>query len=168
MTKRFLLLLVTTLVLSACRKTPPPVPETIDSAQRFQDTPSSPTQQTDTMIGTTSISLLPMGTTGGSGTAVLEEQNGRVTVTISVSGMQAASAQTANIYMGSCTKLGEVKYPLTAVTNGSSTTQLDVSMATLKGMGPLALSVQKSTCGDLPTSPATGPGLVTPAPTPLM
>ncbi len=168
MTKRFLLLAITSILLTACRATTPSVPETTDSSLRFQDTPSSPTQETDSMIGTTTISLLPNNNSGVSGTAVLEEQNGRVTVTISLSDMQAASAQTANIYMGSCTKLGEVKYPLTSLSNGTSATQLDVSMAALKGMGPLAVSVQKSACADLPTSPATGPGLATPAPTPLM
>lgn len=168
MTKRFLLLFVFTILLSACRAATPPAPETLDSAQRFQDTPSTPTQETDSMIGTTSISLLPVGTTGVAGTVVLEEQNGRVTVTISTSEVQATAPQSANIYLGSCTKLGEVKYPLASVANGSSTTQLDVSMAALKGMGPLAVSVQKSACGDLPTSPATGPGLATPAPTPVM
>lgn len=167
MTKRFLLLAAFPLLLSACKGPTASTPQTTDFAQRFQDTPSSPTQETDTMIGTTSVSLLPVGTGSVSGTAVLDEQNGRVTVTLSVSGMQQAT-QPAAIYIGSCSKLGEVKYPLSAFTNGSSVTQLDVSMSALKGMGPLAVSVQKVTCGDLPTSPATGPGLATPAPTPLM
>lgn len=168
MTKRFLLLALATVLLTACRAKTPPVSETSDSSMRFQDTPSSPTQQTDTMIGTTSISLLPTSSSNGSGTAVLEEQNGRVTITVSVTGTETTATQTTAIHMGSCAKLGEIKYPLTSISNGTSITQLDVSMAALKGMGPLALSVQKSACGDLPTSPATGPGLATPAPTPLM
>ena len=168
MNKKLLLLFVCILLFSACKKSTP-VPSTpVDSSSQLQDTPSSPTQQTDTMIGITEIALSSLSNTGASGTAILEEQNGYVRVTISTTGTQLPEVQTAAIYSGSCTDLGEIKFPLTSVENGTSTTTLAVSMTSLKGMGPLALQIEKSACGDLPTSPAIGPGLATPAPTPLL
>ncbi len=91
-----------------------------------------------------------------SGTAMIEEKDGSVVVTLSVSPAGKVS-QPAHIHMGACPTPGEVAYPLTDVVDGKSVTTLSVTMAALKEQMPLAINVHKSAdepkvytaCGDL-------------------
>ncbi len=92
-----------------------------------------------------------------SGTATLQEVDGKVVVTLALTGGAAAVVQPAHIHVGSCPNPGAVKYPLTSVVDGKSTTTLNVTLDQLKSMEPLAINVHKSasqinsyvSCGDL-------------------
>ena len=75
---------------------------------------------------------------------VLEEADGKVKVTIDLTGTKYMAPQQAHIHIGVCPGVGAVKYPLTNVVAGKSTTVLMVSMADLASQGPLAVNVHKS------------------------
>jgi hypothetical protein len=90
------------------------------------------------------LTLLGENKSGESGTAVLEEINGKVSVTVSLTGFVAGVVQPAHIHIGACPGVGAVKYPLKSLVNGTSVTTLDVTMAQLKTELPLALNVHKS------------------------
>lgn len=81
---------------------------------------------------------------GETGTATLMEMDGKVKVTLSLSGAPQDVVQPAHIHMGSCPDVGEVKYPLTSPLNGASETMLEVSLDQLKSELPLAINVHKS------------------------
>ena len=112
---------------------------------------------------------------GESGTAVLTEKDGKVTVSLNVTGGAPGVAQPAHIHVGSCPEVGAVAYPLTNVVGGKSETVLDVTLAQLAGEQPLGINVHKSAaeakvyvaCGDLnlpgsapAASASTGSGMV--------
>jgi hypothetical protein len=93
------------------------------------------------------------------GTATLTQQGSDVLVTISVSN-GTTTPQPAHIHTGSCANLGGVKYPLTNVVNGKSTTTVkNVELSSLQ-TGGFAINVHKSaadlatytSCGDIPKS----------------
>ncbi len=92
-----------------------------------------------------------------SGTATLTEVNGKVVVTVALTGFTKGVTQPAHIHIGSCPNPGAIKYPLSSVINGQSVTTINTTLADLKAMGPLALNVHKSvsqssvyySCGDL-------------------
>lgn len=104
------------------------------------------------------VTLEEQNASSQSGTAVLKEENGKTTVTITTTGFTEDVSQPAHIHLGACPKVGEVKYPLSNVINGASTTTLNATMAEIKGNLPLAVNVHKSeaqasvytACGDLP------------------
>lgn len=79
-----------------------------------------------------------------SGTAVLTEKDGKVMVTLNLTGAPANVPQPAHIHMGSCPDVGDVLYPLTNVVNGVSETTLDVTWADLAAKQPLGVNVHKS------------------------
>lgn len=91
------------------------------------------------------------------GTATLQEVNGKVVVTLALIGYTKGVSQPAHIHVGSCPNPGAVKYPLTSVVDGQSVTTIDTTLAALKSMGKLAINVHKSiaqsnvyySCGDL-------------------
>src|SRR5205823_14923234 len=79
------------------------------------------------------VQLAAENNSGETGTAVLTEVNGKVTVVITVIGEPAGATQPAHIHDGQCgPTLGKVVYPLTNVVNGVSTTTIDATMAQLK------------------------------------
>ena len=79
------------------------------------------------------------------GSATLKEENGNTVVTLALTGESADVAMPAHIHEGQCPGVGAVKCPLEAVVNGASTTTLTgVTLASLKGMIPLAINVHKS------------------------
>jgi hypothetical protein len=90
------------------------------------------------------------------GTALIEEKDGQVVVTLSVE-PAGSVVQPAHIHMGTCPLPGEVVYPLIGLVDGKSVTNLNVTMAALKEQMPLAINVHKSAdeaavytaCGDL-------------------
>lgn len=84
---------------------------------------------------------------GLSGTATLSEDDGKVKVTLKTAGGVLgllSSTEPAHIHLGSCAKIGDVKYPLSSVVNGKSETKLNVSMAQIKAGLPLAVNIHKS------------------------
>ncbi len=104
----------------------------------------NPTTSQAMMSGEMTVPLAMENKSGESGTATLKETTGQVTVTIALTGYPADIAQPAHIHVGSCPGVGAVKYPLTSVVNGKSTTVLPVTLAALKAQLPLAINVHKS------------------------
>ncbi len=92
------------------------------------------------------------------GTATLKEVDGKVTVTLDLTGTPKGVSQPAHIHTGSCPNPGAIKYPLTNVVDGKSETTLDVTMDKLRSELPLAVNIHKSaaqskvyvSCGNLP------------------
>lgn len=133
-------------LLSSARQTPPTTP-----------TPT-PIQATATPAAIEkNILLSEQNNSGVSGSAVLREENGQVTVVLNITGGPSGTPQPAHIHVGACPDVGDVKYPLTNVVNGQSQTVLNVTLAQLKAEQPLAINVHKSAaqitvytaCGDL-------------------
>jgi cytoskeletal protein RodZ len=117
----------------------------------FKGSTPSDVQKGDTMMdkeGTSAesviVALAAQNASGESGSATFAEVDGKVKVTIKLDGTPAGVAQPAHVHMGSCPNPTDVKYPLTAVTNGMSETMLDVSMKDLLAQLPLAVNVHKS------------------------
>lgn len=106
---------------------------------------------------TATVTLKAQNGSGEDGTATLAQSGADLTVTISIpSG--PTTPQPAHIHMGSCATLGGVKYPLTNVVSGKSTTTLKgLTLASVQ-TGGFAINVHKSTsdlgtyvsCGDIP------------------
>jgi hypothetical protein len=92
----------------------------------------------------TTINLVSENKSGESGTATLQEVNGKVVVSVMVNGEVNGVTQPAHIHVGGCPGVGAVKYPLTSVVGGLSSTVLNVTMDELKAAGPLAINVHKS------------------------
>ena len=110
------------------------------------------------MSGKMMVTLAAENTSGESGTATLEESNGKTTVTVALTGYPTdGTSQPAHIHVGVCPGVGAVKYPLTNVVNGASVTVLSVTLDQLKKDLPLAINVHKSktdiatyvSCGEL-------------------
>lgn len=123
------------------------------------------------------ISLKEQNGSGESGSAVLVEKDGKVTVTLDMTGTPLDVPQPAHIHSGSCPDVGAVAYPLTNVVNGKSETVLDTTFAKLDAKEPLAINVHKSvpeskvyvSCGNLgitASSPLTTPSPIT-SPSPI-
>ena len=105
---------------------------------------TNPTTPQAMMSGEMTVPLAMENSSGESGTATLKEANEQVTVTITLTGYPAAIAQPAHIHVGACPGVGAVKYPLTSIVNGKSTTVLQITLAQLKTQLPLAINVHKS------------------------
>lgn len=127
------------------KKTPSPLPTT-----------ETPTPQAMTAKETT-VALAAQNDSGESGTATLTEKDGKVLVTLALTGTPAGVSQPAHIHVGACPTPDAVKYPLTTVVDGKSETTLDVALDQLKSELPLAINVHKSasevatyvSCGNL-------------------
>lgn len=118
----------------------------------------TPIQATATPVAMEkNILLSEQNKSGVSGSAVLREENGKVNVTLNLTGGPKTTPQPAHIHVGACPDVGAVKYPLTNVVDGQSITTLDVTLAQLNNELPLAINVHKSAaqitvytaCGDL-------------------
>lgn len=90
------------------------------------------------------ITLAEENNSGESGIASLSAKGKSVIVTVNLKGTPSGISQPAHIHIGECPGVGEVKYPLTALVNGKSTTTIDVSMEDLITQTPLAINVHKS------------------------
>lgn len=95
-------------------------------------------------VAPVTILLASVNNSGESGRAVLVEENGKTTVTLSLSGFKSAVAQPAHIHVGDCPGVGAVRYPLNNIVNGKSATTLAMTIAQLRGERPLAINVHKS------------------------
>lgn len=125
--------------------------------------PTTPTTTTDqtaspsAMMSDVTVVLSEQNKSGESGTATLSEKDGKVKVTLNMTGAPKDVAQPAHIHIGKCPDVGAVKYPLTSPVNGTSETMLDVTFAQLKSELPLGINVHKSateasvyvSCGDV-------------------
>lgn len=111
------------------------------------------------MVAEVRVPLAAQNNSLQSGSASLvENAEGKVVVTLNLSGGDFAKPQPAHIHLGVCPKPGAVKYPLTDVVEGQSVTTLPVSLAELKADGAaMAINIHKSAaevstytaCGDL-------------------
>jgi len=119
-----------------------------------------------------SVQLTSQNNSGISGTATFTESAGKTRVELKVTGAGAGS-QPAHIHEGSCTQLNPTpQYSLQPVTNGSSATDIDTTVAALTG-SPHAIHMHKSAeelsvyvaCADLTPSalPRTGDAEQSPA-----
>ncbi|HXV27103.1 MAG TPA: CHRD domain-containing protein [Candidatus Paceibacterota bacterium] len=107
--------------------------------------------------GTVHVLLTEQNASGESGSAVLQETDGSVRVTLTVNGQPAGVAQPAHIHHGTCAELGGVLHPLEFPSDGGSVTTLATTFAELLAEGPLAVNVHKSpqeaqvyvACGDI-------------------
>lgn len=146
--KNPLLLIASGLLFSACAAQAP-----VSPAQ----TEVTPTPAPLPAIKSKTIQLLESNKSGQVGSAVLEETDGKLKVTLKLTGKKSAVAQPAHIHVGNCPTPGAVKYPLANVVDGMSETVLDITMADLATMGDLAINVHKSaaeskiytSCGDV-------------------
>lgn len=96
---------------------------------------------------------------GESGTATLTATTeGKTQVVVSLTGTPKDVSQPAHIHLGTCVTLGAVSLPLESLVNGSSTTLVDVSLASLlHAATKFAINVHKSeaeitnyvACGDI-------------------
>ncbi len=96
--------------------------------------------------GSMKVTLDMQNDSNQSGTATLTStKDGKTTVVLALTGGNFTAAQPAHIHEGSCPTPGTVKYPLTNVVNGKSTTTLNVSMEELLKAAPrLSVNVHKS------------------------
>jgi hypothetical protein len=95
---------------------------------------------------TVTLSLKAQDGSGQNGTATLTDiGGGKTRVVIEVTPGAAGVAQPAHIHDGSCgtADLKGVKYPLTSVTDGKSTTEVSVTIASLLA-APYAINIHKS------------------------
>ncbi|MDO8600386.1 MAG: cupredoxin domain-containing protein [bacterium] len=103
------------------------------------------------------VTLGAQNNSGESGSALLEDLNGKTKVSIRLSGAPSGVPQPAHIHLGACPAPGAVKYPLSNVSNGNSETMLEISLENLLKELPLAINVHKSAaeagvyvaCGDI-------------------
>jgi len=163
--KKLLALGAASLIFAGCStnttvSAPSPIPDTTadttqttptDTTMMTPDASASPTAMaTDaTMMpdGSMQVKLNTQNDLGQSGTATLTPSaDGKsVVVVLALTGGTFTAAQPAHIHEGSCPAPGAVKYPLTNVVNGKSTTTLKMSMADLLKTAPqLAINVHKS------------------------
>ena len=97
-----------------------------------------------TMSKEATVVLKPVNNSDEAGTAILEEENGQTKVEINLTGFTKDIVQPAHVHIGVCPGVGSVKYPLTSITNGESTTTLPVTLDQLKKELPLAINIHKS------------------------
>ena len=107
------------------------------------------------------VQLSAQNNSGETGTATLTPQGNKTQVELQITGGPKDVAQPAHIHAGSCTQLNPApKYPLQNVSDGKSTTTLDVPLSQIMSGGG-AINVHKSAqdlktyvaCGDLKASP---------------
>jgi len=105
---------------------------------------AQPTEQEAVIGKEKTLTLAEQNKSGQTGVATLKEADGKVLVTVTMSGTLSDVPQPAHIHVGACPGVGAVKYPLTNIKDGSSETTLDVRLDQLMSELPLALNVHKS------------------------
>ena len=114
------------------------------------------------------VTMNAVGASGESGTATISDENGKLKVSVMLTGEPTGASQPSHIHMGACANPGTVKLTLPNVENGKSElvseTMTMKDVETALGAGPLSLNVHKSgtdigtymACGDI-TAPAMTP-----------
>jgi hypothetical protein len=91
-----------------------------------------------------SFALDEENNSGESGTAIIKEKNGKITVTIALKGFSKDISQPAHIHIGECSQVGSIKYTLAPVVNGKSITTLNITLIKLRQLVPLVINIHKS------------------------
>ena len=78
-----------------------------------------------------------------SGTATLTAMGDKTQVVLSLTGAPAGTPQPAHIHVGTCPGVGAVKFPLSPVVDGKSTTVVDAKLADIT-TGAFGINVHKS------------------------
>lgn len=158
--------------------TPTPVPPTATPTP-VPPTPMPTATATATPIpgARITVALKDVGGSGQSGEAVLTSMGDKTEVVVSIKAGAAGVAQPAHIHDKDCTTAGAVKYPLTSVTDGKSTTVINATLAALQA-SPFAVRVHKSgpeaaiyvSCGEIPgtTQSTSSPSMTAPTATTTM
>jgi len=141
--KKILLLGTLSLLLGACNYGSTPTSSVVPTTPPTETAVATAAPTMEAVPTKKEIVLAEENKSGQKGMAVLEEVNGKVRVTVTMSGTKMGT-QPAHIHIGVCPGVGAVKYPLTNIVSGKSTTVLDVTMAELLNQGPLALNLHKS------------------------
>jgi hypothetical protein len=111
------------------------------------------------------VTLAGQNNSSLSGTATLTPTGDQTQVVIKVTGEPTGASEPAHVHEGTCANLNPVpKYPLANVVNGSSTTTINVPLASLTS-GQFAINLHKSAqeltvyvaCGDITATPAAAP-----------
>ncbi|HET6318338.1 MAG TPA: hypothetical protein VFG86_17935 [Chloroflexota bacterium] len=132
------LALAVVMLLAACSVNAPAgvptiVVPTVNVPAAIQTASNIPAQVATIAANTLTIQLAAENSSGETGTAVLTEVGGKTTVVVAVAGEPGGASQPMHIHDGNCgANLGGVKYTLTPVANGVSTTTVDVTIAQLK------------------------------------
>ena len=108
-------------------------------------------------VSSITVNLGTQNSSGQQGKAVLTEVAGKTQVVVTMTGGSFTAPQPAHIHVGACPTPGAVKYGLTNLVAGASTTTIDATIEQLRTSLPLAINVHKSAaetnvytaCGDL-------------------
>lgn len=108
------------------------------------------------MKASVQIAMGAQGNSGETGKATIKDEGGKAEVYIELINYPG-NPQPAHIHAGSCSSLGAVKYPLSAVADGKSETKLNISAEQVLSQLPLAVNVHRSAaeikeyaaCGDI-------------------
>lgn len=102
-----------------------------------------------------------LNNSGQTGTVTLTPKGNQTEVTVNIRPGAAGVAEPAHIHVGACPDVAAVKYPLTSVMDGKSTTTVDAKLSDLQA-GNMAVNVHKSaqeiqvyvSCGNIPVASA--------------
>lgn len=89
------------------------------------------------------LALSEVNKSGETGLALIIEKNNSVYVDIKLV-MPAFTEDTAGLYLGTCQKIGPVKFALSNVINGSSTTNLNINMDKINQLLPMVLVINRT------------------------
>jgi plastocyanin len=109
------------------------------------------------------VNLEPGRDASQPGTAVLTAEGNQTMVTVDIAPGEVGVPQPVHIHEGTCANLGAVKYPLTDIVDGKSTTMVNVPLSDLL-TGGFAINAHKSqaeigvyvACGNIPAVSAAG------------
>ncbi|MBI2756499.1 MAG: LPXTG cell wall anchor domain-containing protein [Chloroflexi bacterium] len=108
--------------------------------------------------GTTTVTMAAQNNSGIAGTAVLTDLGGgRTRVVVNVTDPTGAVAKVGHIHDGTCATLGGVRYPLTTLMNGQSTTEVAASLADLRA-GVFAVNFHRGATPETTPAPYTSCG----------
>lgn len=90
----------------------------------------------------------PLNDSDQKGKVYWRDDNGKVTVTVSISPGKSNDPQPAFLQSGDCNTPGETKYNLNSVIDGNSQTVLEVSLSEFESQLPLTMTIHTSQTDD--------------------
>ena len=107
------------------------------------------------------VTMSALGGSNQTGTATLTARGNQTEVVVDITAGAAGVAQPAHIHEGRCAAVGGVRFPLTNVENGKSTTTVNVALRDVQ-TGNFYVNVHRSapeiatsvSCGDIPVAAA--------------